>query len=118
LLQQRGPDASQDVRVDEIRNGHPGGTSNITTTKYSLYIDNGPPGNTADDVLMEAKSFDKRSVDGHEVEQCVQCGDEPTARAQKLRLMCKRLTAPARTVLTARRAAAPSDDGHRMEPAP
>jgi Flp pilus assembly protein TadG len=52
-----GTDALQDVRVDEIRAGHAGGTSQITTTKYSLYNDNGTPGNTADDVLVDSRSF-------------------------------------------------------------
>lgn len=81
-----GPDALQNVRVDEIRNGHPGGSSNITTTKYSLYNDNGTPGNTADDVLIESKSFGNDQSTDMKWNSVFNVATSQLQGAQKLRL--------------------------------
>lgn len=47
--------------VDEIRPGQPGGSSDYTTTQYSLYWDNNTPFNKTDDVLIKQRSFGNTS---------------------------------------------------------
>jgi Flp pilus assembly protein TadG len=81
-----GTDALQDVRVDEIRAGHPGGTSQITTTKYSLYNDNGTPGNTADDVLVDSRSFGNDSTTDMKWNSVFNVETSQLQAGQKLRL--------------------------------
>lgn len=51
------------VRIDELwkSNGAVGSSSNVTTTKYTLYYDSGTPDDPTDDVYIDSKSYGNTS---------------------------------------------------------
>ncbi len=52
------PNAAAGLRAGEIRTGHPGATSNITTTQYTHKDGgDGTPGDLSDDISLDTKSF-------------------------------------------------------------